>query len=136
MNEGYAEIFVEKHNAFLNKDGTPNDTCWQAQAGLYQYRLATPHFKTREEAFQKLNEILAKDKKIEEYKNCKQYWYDKYNTLVKQLRGIDLDAFISLVDIAEGALESMEFDDHGICGRYDAEALKLGQLIKELNNVK
>ncbi len=57
-NSEYPEIFVEKHNAFLNKDGTPNDESWQAKEGQYQYRIASVHYKTEQEAREKLKFIL------------------------------------------------------------------------------
>lgn len=49
------EIFLEYDNGFPNLN--PDD--WQIQAGYYQYRLGTPHYKTVEEAEEKLKQFRS-----------------------------------------------------------------------------
>lgn len=76
------EIFVEKHNGFL-KDGKPDDEYCQAKEGLYQYRIASVHYKTEKEARDKLQQIL--DNQIKAQK------YDTYSQLLESIVRINSD---------------------------------------------
>lgn len=49
-------FFVEKHNSFI-KDGKPDDDYWEAKQGLWQYRITTVHFETKEKAFEALEQL-------------------------------------------------------------------------------